>query len=144
MFFPKFQATKPASRASVTYVRQTAVASSSDHQTMLDRPPPPDDKGRIIPFRRRGLPPWRWPEPRPFGAGKPPGRDLEQYERGEGEDDYGHRMKMNVLGLIVTILLVISGIWIADTIAEMRKLQDCFLMGGRNCAPISVPRAPPG
>ena len=57
----------------------------------------------------------------------------------EEEDDYRHRMKMNVLGLLVTILLVVSGIWIADTIAEMRKLQDCFLMGGRNCAPIPVP-----
>jgi uncharacterized transporter YbjL len=53
-------------------------------------------------------------------------------------------MKMNVLGLIVTILLVISGIWIADTIAEMRRLQDCFLAGGRNCAPISMPQTPPG
>jgi hypothetical protein len=54
----------------------------------------------------------------------------------EAEDDYRHRMKMNVLGLLVTILLVISGVWIADTMAETRKLQDCFLAGGRNCAPI--------
>jgi hypothetical protein len=66
---------------------------------------------------------------------------LAKYEREEGEDDYRHRMKMNVLGLLVTVLLVISGIWIADTIAEMRKLQDCVLMGGRNCAPIAVPPA---
>jgi hypothetical protein len=109
---------------------------------MLDHPLPPDDKGRIIPFRQRGVPPWRWPAPPPFAGGEPPsGADhLAKYER-EGEDDYRHRMKMNVLGLLITILLVMSGIWIADTIAEMRKLQDCFLAGGRNCAPISVPPA---
>jgi hypothetical protein len=108
---------------------------------MLDRPAPPDDEGRVIQFRPRGVPRWRWPAPRRFGAAEPPGADLVKYEREEGEDDYRHRMKMNVLALLVTILLVISGIWIADTIAEMRKLQDCFLMGGRNCAPIAVPPA---
>ena len=58
---------------------------------------------------------------------------------GESEDDYRHRMKMNLLALVVTILLVVSGVWIAETIAEMRKIQDCFLAGGRNCAPIAVP-----
>ena len=71
----------------------------------------------------------RTPAPSPFGAAA------------EEEDDYRHRMKMNVLGFLVTILLVISGVWIADTMVEMRKLQDCFLMGGRNCAPIPVPPA---
>jgi hypothetical protein len=108
---------------------------------MLDHSLPPNDKGRVIPFRQRGVPRWRWPAPPSFGGGEPPGGDpLAKYER-EGEDDYRHRMKMNVLGFLITVLLVISGIWIADTIAAMRKLQDCFLAGGRNCAPISVPPA---
>jgi len=108
---------------------------------MLDHSLPPDDKGRVIRFRPRGAPRWRWPAPPPIGGGEPPGVDhFAKYER-QGEDDYRHRMKMNVLGLLITILLVISGIWIADTIAEMRKLQDCSLMGGRNCAPIPVPPA---
>jgi hypothetical protein len=57
-------------------------------------------------------------------------------EREEEEDDYRHRMKMNVLGLLVTILLVISGVWIADSMAEISKLQNCILAGGRNCQPI--------
>ena len=39
-------------------------------------------------------------------------------EREEEEDDYHHRMKVNVLGLLVAILLVISGVWIADSMAE--------------------------
>jgi hypothetical protein len=54
----------------------------------------------------------------------------------EEEDDYRHRMKVNVLGLLVAILLVISGVWIADSMAEVAKLQDCLLAGGRNCQPI--------
>jgi hypothetical protein len=62
--------------------------------------------------------------------------DLARYEREEEEDDYRHRMKMNVLGLLVAILLVISGTWIADTMAEVRRIQECFLAGGRNCVPI--------
>jgi hypothetical protein len=61
---------------------------------------------------------------------------LARYEREEEEDDYRHRMKMNVLGLLAAILLVISGTWIADTMAEVRRIQECFLAGGRNCAPI--------
>ena len=106
---------------------------------MLDRPALPDDKGRVIPFRQRGLPRWRWPPPRPYRAAEPPGADLAKYERGEGEDDYRHRMKMNILGLLVTILLVISGVWIADSMAEVGRLQDCLLAGGRNCAPTVAP-----
>jgi hypothetical protein len=39
---------------------------------------------------------------------------------------------------LVTILLVISGVWIADSMAEIGKLQDCVLAGGRNCAPVRV------
>ena len=54
----------------------------------------------------------------------------------EGEDDYRHRMKMNVLGFLVATLLVISGTWIIDTMAEVRRIEDCLLMGGRNCVPI--------
>ena len=100
---------------------------------MPDREPSRSERSRVIGFRRK----------QPIGNSRAPSppsvADLAKYERGEHKDDYRHRMKMNVLGLLVTILLVVSGIWIADTIAEMRKLQDCFLMGGRNCAPIVVP-----
>ena len=54
----------------------------------------------------------------------------------EEEDDYRHRMKMNVLGFLVATLLVISGTWIVDTMAEVRRIQDCLFAGGRNCMPI--------
>jgi len=99
-----------------------------------DRSVPPDDDGRVVPFRQRGVPRWRWP-----ASGNLPVRDLTKYEQGEIGDDYRHRMTMNILGLLVTIVLVVAGIWLVDKIAEMRKNQDCYLSGRRNCTPIEAP-----
>lgn len=103
-----------------------------------DRPSPPDDDGRVVPFRRPGIPRWRWPLPVP-GRSSQPVRDLARYERTETDDDYRHRMTMNVLGLAATILLVVAGVWIVDKITEMRTNQDCYLSGRRNCTPIEAP-----
>ena len=63
---------------------------------------------------------------------------LAKYERSGGEDDYRHRMIMNVATLAFTILLATAGAWLAVTIADMRKNQDCYLSGRRNCTPIDV------
>jgi hypothetical protein len=41
---------------------------------------------------------------------------------------------------MVTTVLVIVGLWLAFSIAEMVKNQDCFLQGRRNCETIVVPR----
>jgi hypothetical protein len=35
--------------------------------------------------------------------------------------------------------LVIVGIWIADVMAQMRKNQDCVLMGRPGCTPVNAP-----
>jgi hypothetical protein len=48
-------------------------------------------------------------------------------------------MTMNVLGFLVTIGLIVAGLWLVDKIAEMRKAQDCYLTGQRNCARIELP-----
>jgi hypothetical protein len=48
-------------------------------------------------------------------------------------------MKMNAIALMVVVLLVAGGLWIADTIAQMRKTQDCVLSGRRGCTPITIP-----
>jgi hypothetical protein len=103
-----------------------------------ERPPPSDNDNRVIPFRPRGDARWRWPT-RPPKAPDTPVDDLAKYEHGEHADDYKHRMQMNFLALAVTVALIVMGVWIAETIAEMRKQQDCFLSGRRNCAPIDVP-----
>ena len=104
--------------------------------TLTELPPNPPNR-RVLPFRRRGSL-FASSPPRPS-----PVDDLERYERTGGEDDYRHRMIMNGLGALVLIVLVGGGIWIADTMAQMRKNQDCVLSGRRNCnPPVQVPAAP--
>ena len=96
--------------------------------------PSPMEKGRVIRLpTRKGT---ASQPPRPNG---PPVDDLAKYERSDDGDDYRHRMITNVIALLFTILLVIGGIWIASTMAEMRKNQDCVLSGRRGCTPVDVP-----
>jgi hypothetical protein len=74
---------------------------------------------------------------------RPPVDDLKKYEAAPDEpDDYRHRMIMNGLALLVTVLLVVAGVWIADVMAKMRKDQDCVLSGRRGCTPVDVPIPP--
>jgi len=65
--------------------------------------------------------------------------DLSRYERPRDEgDDFRHRMLANVAALAFTVALTAIGIWLAVSIADLRKTQDCVLMGRRDCARISV------
>ena len=45
----------------------------------------------------------------------------------------------NGLAFLVIVVLGGIGIWLASSIAEMRKTQDCVLSGRRNCAQVDVP-----
>jgi hypothetical protein len=90
-----------------------------------------------VPFRPRGAPPGWSPPRRSPALDDGPVADLAKFEKPESEDDYRHRMKMNALALIVTILLMMTGWWLAETMAEMRKLQDCVLSGRRDCVQIA-------
>ena len=68
-----------------------------------------------------------------------PADDLSRYERPREEgDDFRHRMLANVAALAFTVALTAIGIWLAVSIADLRKTQDCVLMGRRDCARISV------
>jgi len=49
----------------------------------------------------------------------------------------------NGLAFGACIVLVLIGVWIADTMAEMRKKQECVLSGRRDCSSIAVPSASP-
>ena len=69
----------------------------------------------------------------------PAANDLSRYERRRDEsDDFRHRMLANVAALAFTVALTAIGIWLAMSIADLRKTQDCVLMGRRDCARISV------
>jgi hypothetical protein len=64
--------------------------------------------------------------------------DLRKYVRA-GEDDYGHRMAMNLIAIAVVVVLIGCSIWLVDVMIQMRKTQDCVLTGQRNCVQIAVP-----
>lgn len=69
-------------------------------------------------------------------------RDLKEYEHGPHEnhaaDDYRHRMIVNAAAFVFVIALIGAGLWLADTMARMRKDQDCVLSGRRGCTPVEV------
>lgn len=64
--------------------------------------------------------------------------DLAAYEQSREPDDYRHRMIMNVAAGIFTIALTGFGIWLAMSIADLRKTTDCLLVGRRDCAVMPV------
>ena len=72
----------------------------------------------------------------------PPVDDLAKFERGEGADDYRHRMIVNIAAFVFVIGLIGAGLWLADTMAKMRRNQDCVLSGRRGCTPVEVHQGP--
>lgn len=106
-----------------------------------------DDEHRVLKFRPRTLadPPGQRGEPdngvRHEGGRRQPA-DLSHFERDRDEpDDFRHRMLANLAALAFTVALTAIGIWLAMSIADLRKNQDCVLMGRRDCAHISAPRS---
>lgn len=63
---------------------------------------------------------------------------LGEYERDERPDDYRHRMIVNLVAFLFVIFLVCVGYWLADTMARLRKDQDCVLSGRRGCTPVGI------
>jgi hypothetical protein len=47
-------------------------------------------------------------------------------------------MIVNVAAFAVVAALIGAGLWLADTMATMRKNQDCVLSGRRGCTPVEV------
>jgi hypothetical protein len=99
------------------------------------RPSSEEETGRVVPLRPRLL--RRRARPAGF-SGRPAVEDIGKYEGGR-EDDYRHRMLMNVLGFLTCAILVAAGVWIANSIAELRSHQDCVFSGRHDCAHIDVP-----
>jgi hypothetical protein len=66
--------------------------------------------------------------------------DLTRYERTREEpDEFRHRMLANIAAFAFTVALLAIGIWLAMSIANLRRTQDCVLMGRRDCVRISAP-----
>lgn len=103
---------------------------------------PSDGEHRVLQFRPRPKPPA--PGDRrnlidPIEHGE--ANDLSRYERAREEpDDFRHRMLANIAAFAFTAALTAIGIWLAMSIADLRRTQDCVLMGRRDCVRISTPQ----
>ena len=65
--------------------------------------------------------------------------DLSRYEKPRtAPDDFRQRMLANIAAFAFTVALTAVGIWLAMSIADLRRTQDCVLMGRRDCVRISV------
>jgi hypothetical protein len=96
-----------------------------------------DEFGQVLHFPRRR--PGQQPLRGPAGAAEP-ADDLARYEEDQDEPvDYRRRMLMNVIAIAIVTFLIGAGVWIADSIADMQKDQDCIMQGRANCAPIETP-----
>lgn len=83
---------------------------------------------------RRDRPPARLP-----ASGPAPVEDLAKYQQAREEPgDYRHRMIVNAVAFLFVIVLIGGALWLADTMADMRRNQDCVLSGRRGCTPVEV------
>lgn len=111
------------------------------------RPVLTEDEHRVLKFRPRTLaqPPGQRSETGRKASQddvRPEANDLARYERSREEpDDFRHRMLANMAAFAFTVALTAIGIWLAMSIADLRKTQDCVLMGRRDCARISSPHS---
>jgi hypothetical protein len=111
----------------------------------IQQPIASEEEHRVLKFRPRTL---ARPPGRPGNLGdqlrqdeaRPDPNDLSRYERDRNEpDDFRRRMLANIAAFAFTVALTAIGIWLAMSIADLRKTQDCVLMGRRDCARISTP-----
>ena len=72
-------------------------------------------------------------------AVEPPVEELEKFARNDEPDDFRHRMLVNLIAFVFVSALIVSGLWLANSIATMRKDQDCVLSGKRGCTPVEAP-----
>ena len=96
---------------------------------------------RVLQFRPRTLGPAPGQRRIPNDRVEPgEANDLSRYERDREEpDDYRHRMLANIAAFAFTVALTAIGIWLAMSIADLRRTQDCVLMGRRDCVRITTP-----
>jgi hypothetical protein len=105
------------------------------------RPVVTDEEHRVLKFRPRTMsqPPGQKDGP---GELQREANDLSRYEQNREEpDDFRHRMLANMAAFAFTVALIAIGIWLAMSIADLRKTQDCVLMGRRDCARIASPHS---
>jgi hypothetical protein len=110
---------------------QRPIASEEEHQVLQFRP----RNAAITPGWRRDMS----ARLEQNNAPREP-NDLSRYEQPREEpDDFRHRMLANIAAFAFTVALLAIGIWLAMSIADLRRTQDCVLMGRRDCVRITAP-----
>lgn len=101
----------------------------------------PDDEHVVIKFRpRTAANAQKTPADREATTSSSLPPDLSRFERTGEPDDYRYRMRVNIAAGLFTVVLIGFGVWLATSIADLRRTQDCLLTGRRDCgAPISTP-----
>jgi len=87
---------------------------------------------RTLPGYQDGAGVSRWTPP----EAQSPVDDLARYQRTSADEGDRHRMTMNVLALLICVLLIVAGLWLAGVIADMRDLRDCVVSGRHGCGPL--------
>jgi hypothetical protein len=101
---------------------------------------PADDEHRVLPFRPRSQVPVTGVRRNANEMVRKleVANDLSRYDRNPEEpDDFRHRMLANVAAFAFTMALLAIGIWLAMSIAHLRRTQDCVLMGRHDCVQIT-------
>jgi hypothetical protein len=111
---------------------QRPISSEDEHRVLEFRP-----RAVAHPPGQRGHPGWQVQQQKE--TEREP-NDLSRYEKDRDEpDDFRHRMLANIAAFAFTVALTAIGIWLAMSIADLRRTQDCVLMGRRDCVRISTP-----
>jgi hypothetical protein len=112
-----------------------SAAMRPDSPTAENQAAPDELGGRVIRLRDRAAL-RRSAEPggrRPAAAESSLVPDLAGFERAPEPDDYRQRMIVNAVALVFTVALAAAGAWLATSMADLRKNQDCALMGRLDC-----------
>jgi len=80
------------------------------------------------------------------GGADEPASPVDSLARFQGSpepaEDFRHRMLLNGAALLFSAALGGVGIWLAISMADHRRNQECVMAGRRNCAEISIPSGP--
>ena len=65
---------------------------------------------------------------------------MSDYARSpEPPEEYRQRMLVNGAVFLVVVALIGAALWLADTMATMRRNQDCVLSGRAGCTQVEAP-----
>jgi hypothetical protein len=54
-------------------------------------------------------------------------------EHDENEDDERARRRTQLIGLLVVVVLIVGGLWLANVLGSASRIQDCVMSGRTNC-----------